>query len=76
MIDDFAKEYLHGDLREVREVLLRKLDGLSEYDVRRPLTPTGTNLLGLGANMRSSDSPFDGARRDPRAETNANYRGW
>ena len=24
-----------------------KLDGLSEYDVRRPMTPTGTNLLGL-----------------------------
>ncbi|MEU7337254.1 DinB family protein [Streptomyces sp. NPDC007074] len=24
-----------------------KLDGLSEYDIRRPLTPTGTNLLGL-----------------------------
>jgi hypothetical protein len=24
-----------------------KLDGLSEYDARRPMTPTGTNLLGL-----------------------------
>ncbi len=23
------------------------MDGLSEYDVRRPLTPNGTNLLGL-----------------------------
>ncbi|MER5789211.1 DUF664 domain-containing protein, partial [Streptomyces sp. NPDC001980] len=22
-------------------------EGLSEYDIRRPLTPTGTNLLGL-----------------------------
>ncbi len=47
MIDDFAKEYLHSDLREIREVILWKLDGLSEYDVRRPLTSTGTNLLGL-----------------------------
>jgi hypothetical protein len=27
--------------------LLWKLDGLSEYDVRRPLVPTATNLLGL-----------------------------
>ena len=27
--------------------LVWKLDGLSEYDMRRPLTPTGTNLLGL-----------------------------
>ncbi|MEU4446500.1 hypothetical protein AB0K14_34625 [Actinosynnema sp. NPDC050801] len=24
----------------------------------------------------AADSPFDGARRDPRAEANANYRGW
>ena len=29
------------------EALLWKLDGLGEYDLRRPLTPTGTNLLGL-----------------------------
>jgi hypothetical protein len=27
--------------------MLSKLEGLSEYDIRRPLTPTGTNLLGL-----------------------------
>jgi hypothetical protein len=47
MIDEFAKEYLHDDLRWVREAIVWKLDGLSEYDIRRPLTPTGTNLLGL-----------------------------
>ena len=47
MIDEFAKEYLHGDLRWIREALVWKLDGLSEYDIRRPLTSTGTNLLGL-----------------------------
>ncbi|WP_432584952.1 DinB family protein [Streptomyces sp. HD1123-B1] len=34
-------------LQSARETLVWKLDGLSEYDVRRPLTPTGTNLLGL-----------------------------
>ncbi|MFB8025547.1 DinB family protein [Streptomyces sp. NPDC056465] len=34
-------------LQDGRDALLWKLDGLSEYDVRRPLTPTGTNLLGL-----------------------------
>jgi hypothetical protein len=33
-------------LQAAREALLWKLDGLSEYDIRRPLTPTGTNLLG------------------------------
>ncbi|MFC4058202.1 DinB family protein [Planomonospora corallina] len=41
------KTDLHHYLRSAREALLWKLDGLSEYDVRRPLTPTGTNLLGL-----------------------------
>jgi hypothetical protein len=34
-------------LRGARETLVWKLDGLGEYDIRRPLTPTGTNLLGL-----------------------------
>jgi hypothetical protein len=42
-----AKADLHHYLQSAREVLLWKLDGLSEYDIRRPLTPTGTNLLGL-----------------------------
>jgi hypothetical protein len=32
--------------RRARDVVW-KLQGLSEYDIRRPLTPTGTNLLGL-----------------------------
>ena len=27
--------------------MLSKVNGLSEYDMRRPMTPTGTNLLGL-----------------------------
>ncbi|CAM5714974.1 DinB family protein [Streptomyces purpurascens] len=34
-------------LQDARGALLWKLEELSEYDVRRPLTPTGTNLLGL-----------------------------
>jgi Protein of unknown function (DUF664) len=53
MDDAFAKEYLHNDLRLVREVMLWKLDGLSEYDIRRPLVPTGTNLLGLIKHVAS-----------------------
>ncbi|MEV5248124.1 DinB family protein [Streptomyces werraensis] len=44
---DPAKADLHRYLQEARDALLWKLEGLSEYDVRRPLTPTGTNLLGL-----------------------------
>jgi Protein of unknown function (DUF664) len=41
------KGELHRKLRSSRAVLLSKLDGLDEYDRRRPMTPTGTNLLGL-----------------------------
>lgn len=60
MIDEFAKEYLHNALRGIREQLLRKLDGLSEYDVRRPLTATGTNLLGLIKHLSLSESRYFG----------------
>jgi hypothetical protein len=42
-----AKEALHGSLTSAREAVVWKTQGLSEYDVRRPLTGTGTNLLGL-----------------------------
>ena len=42
-----TKADLHRYLQAAREALLWKLDGLAEYDIRRPLTPTGTNLLGL-----------------------------
>ena len=41
------KQTLHRYLRNARGVLLWKLEGLSDYDIRRPMTPTGTNLLGL-----------------------------
>jgi len=41
------KEELHRKLRDVRAALLSRLEGLGEYDLRRPMTPTGTNLLGL-----------------------------
>ena len=41
------KADLRRYLQEARDALLWKLEGLSEYDARRPLTRTGTNLLGL-----------------------------
>src|SRR2546427_5581942 len=44
---------LLGYLQAGREAVLWKLDGLSEYDVRRPMTPTGTNLLGLVKHVAS-----------------------
>jgi hypothetical protein len=60
MIDAFAKQYLHGNLREVRETMIWKMEGLSEYDVRRPLTPTGTNLLGLVKHLSITESWYFG----------------
>jgi len=42
-----AKAALRRDLQAGRDALLWKLEGLSDHDVRRPMTPTGTNLLGL-----------------------------
>jgi hypothetical protein len=51
---------LHGYLTGAREALLWKLDGLGEYDVRRPLTPTGTNLLGLVKHSAGTELGYFG----------------
>ncbi|MFE5676746.1 DinB family protein [Streptomyces erythrochromogenes] len=60
MIDEFAKDNLHGRLRRDRRALLWKLDGLSEYDARRPLTATGTNLLGLVKHVATVEARYFG----------------
>ena len=44
MADNTIKDDLRYYLQTGRDVLLCKLDGLSEYDVRRPLVDTGPNL--------------------------------
>lgn len=41
------KEALQHYLAGQRKVLLTKLDGLPERELRMPRTPTGTNLLGI-----------------------------
>ncbi|AVV43267.1 DinB family protein [Streptomyces sp. ID05-04B] len=70
MIDEFAKANLHGRLRRDREALLWKLDGLSEYDARRPLTATGTNLLGLVKHVATVEARYFGEVFDrPSPET-------
>ncbi|MEU6380962.1 DinB family protein [Streptomyces sp. NPDC046909] len=47
MTESDPKDILRLYLQTARDALVWKLEGLSEYDIRRPLTPTGTNLLGL-----------------------------
>ena len=40
--------------------MLAKLDGLCEYDVRRPLTASGTNLLGLVKHLATWEARYLG----------------
>ena len=47
------KERLHRSLQVSRDALLAKVEGLDEYDARRPMTATGTNLLGLVKHVAS-----------------------
>jgi uncharacterized damage-inducible protein DinB len=54
------KEDLKRYLQAAREALVWKLDGLSEYDIRRPLVPTGTNLLGLVKHLASTEAGYFG----------------
>jgi uncharacterized damage-inducible protein DinB len=59
-----AKAHLRRYLQAAREALLWKLDGLSEYDVRRPMVPTGTNLLGLVKHVAYVELGYFGATFD------------
>jgi hypothetical protein len=54
------KDDLRRCLQSARDALLWKLEGLSEYDVRRPLTPTGSNLLGLVKHVASCEAWYLG----------------
>jgi Protein of unknown function (DUF664) len=47
-------------LQQSRESLLRALDELSEYDVRRPVMPSGTNLLGLVKHLTGIEASYLG----------------
>src|SRR4051812_20336909 len=54
------QETLHRYLRAQRASLLGKLDGLDEYAIRRPMTRTGTNLLGLVKHVASVEVGYFG----------------
>ena len=57
---DQMRDELHRHLKVARESLLWKLEGVSEYDLRRPMTPTGTNLLGLVKHVASVEAGYLG----------------
>jgi uncharacterized damage-inducible protein DinB len=54
------KVILKTYLQDAREALLWKLEGLGEYDLRRPLVPTATNLLGLVKHVAAMDGEYFG----------------
>jgi hypothetical protein len=60
MTADDQKTILRQYLQEGRDAMLFKLDGLSEYDIRRPMTPTGTNLLGLVKHLSQIELGYFG----------------
>lgn len=47
------KETLHFSLNRHRDVVLWKLDGLDDEQLRKPMTPSGTNLIGLVKHLAS-----------------------
>ena len=59
-MSDAQKEQLHRYLRNAREAVMWKVEGLPEYDIRRPLTPTGTNLLGLVKHLAVGEAWYLG----------------
>jgi len=60
MDDSAAKTTLKRYLDVARDALLWKLEGLSEYDARRPMTPTASNLLGIVKHVASVENGYLG----------------
>lgn len=58
------KADLHRYLQVGRDAIVWKLEGLSEYDQRRPMVPTGTNLLGLVKHLSGVEAGYFGLAFD------------
>jgi len=54
------KETLVEYLQTGRDAIVWKLDGLTERQIRWPMTPTGTNLLGLVKHLASLELGYFG----------------
>lgn len=88
MSESDFKADLRRYVQVVREAVLWKLEGASEYDARRPMTPTGTNLLGLVKHLSGVEigyfgdtfgRPFDGPlpwQEEPGVEPEPNADFW
>ena len=54
------KSDLIGHLDQLNDAVLHKLEDLSEYELRRPMTPTATNLLGVAFHLASLQAEYFG----------------
>ncbi|MEM7342088.1 MAG: DinB family protein [Actinomycetota bacterium] len=54
------KDGLVHSLRTLNEAVLDKVDGVDEYELRRPRTRTGTNLLGLVKHLATVQAGYFG----------------
>ncbi len=54
------KTTLVETLGRLNDQVLHKLEGASEYDLRRPMTPTGTNLLGVVKHLAGVQAGYFG----------------
>lgn len=60
-MSDDLKGFIVERLERLNASVLHKLDGLSEYDLRRPMTPTATSLLGVVKHLASVQAGYFGA---------------
>lgn len=58
-MDALAADLQHY-LQQGRDSLLRALDGVGEHDARRPVVPSGTNLLGLVKHLVGIEASYLG----------------
>ena len=60
-MSDVTTGPLRQYLQEGRDAMMRALEELGEYDARRPLTPSGTNILGLVKHLVGVERSYLGA---------------
>lgn len=71
MVDHFTgseKDILMGMLDKNRDVMVWKLDGLTDEEMRRPMLPSGTNLLGMVKHLAAVEYGWFGLTFDIETE--------
>ncbi len=58
--DHDLKDVLVAYLGRLREAVVWKVEGLPERDQRMPMTPTGTNLLGIVKHLAGTEAGYFG----------------